>query len=84
MWLVYSYIGIYFSICSDHKSPKHIDPSLAAELKRFKFRPDKHLLSEVVAANVSLLQDPASTCEFSNLQQQKKTSDYSPLPVTFI
>lgn len=69
---------------SDHKSlTKHIDPSLAPELKRFKFRPDKHLLSEVVAAYVSHLQDPESTCEFSNLQQPKKTSDYSHLLVTF-
>lgn len=70
---------------SDHKSlTENIDPSPATEFKRFKFRPDKHLLSEVVAAYVSHLQEPASTCEFSNLQQQKKTSDYSNLPVTFI
>lgn len=70
---------------SDHKSlTKHIGPSLATEFKRFKFRPDKHLLSEVVAAYVSHLEDPASTCKFSNLQQQKKTSVYSYLLVTFI
>lgn len=70
---------------SDHESlTKHIDPSPATEFKRFKFRPDKHLLSEVVTGYVSHLQDPASTCEFGNLQQQKKTSDYSHLPVTFV
>lgn len=41
---------------SSHKSlTKHIDPSLATKLKRFKFRPDKQRLSEVVAAYVSHL-----------------------------
>lgn len=36
---------------SDHRSvTKHIGQSLATKFKRVKFRPDKQLLSEVVAA----------------------------------
>lgn len=54
---------------SSHKSlTKHIDPSLATKFKRFKFRPDKQRLSEVVAAYVSHLWDWANTCEFTNPQ----------------